>query len=92
LSKPDEGKEAAEPQAEEKAKAKGSKVKDEPVKKKARGAWLRYECDYKTGSITFRNRRCPRCSKVMAQHQGPARWSCGGCGYSEYIRSDSKKG
>lgn len=89
MSESEEAKEGEEPQAEEEAKVKGPPAKEAPAKKKSRGAWLRYEHDYKTGRITLKNRRCPRCSKVMARHQSPARWSCGGCGFSEYIRSNS---
>jgi len=88
LSKPEEAT-VAKPQAKEESKS--ASAKETPArKKKSRGAWLRYEHDYKTGRIALKNRRCPRCSKIMARHQAPDRWSCGSCGYSEYIRSDNK--
>ncbi|RLI29703.1 MAG: 30S ribosomal protein S27ae [Candidatus Hecatellales archaeon] len=55
-----------------------------------KGAWTLYEYDYKTGAIKLKNRKCPRCGKIMARHNNPPRWACGGCGYMEYIRE--KKG
>jgi small subunit ribosomal protein S27Ae len=55
-------------------------------KKKQRGAWQLYEYDYKAGTIKGKNKKCPRCGKTMAMHKDPARWACGGCGYSEYLR------
>jgi small subunit ribosomal protein S27Ae len=45
-----------------------------------------YEYDYDKGEIRLKNRKCPRCGKIMAHHQNPPRWTCGGCGYTEYIR------
>ncbi len=51
-----------------------------------RGAWSLYEYDYNTGKIKLKNKKCPRCGKVMARHENPPRWNCGGCGYTEYIR------
>jgi len=60
-------------------------------RKKRKGAWTRYECDHKTGKITLKNRKCHRCGKVMAKHENPLRWSCGSCGYTEYIRKEKTK-
>lgn len=55
-------------------------------KKKEVGVWKLYEYDYKTGKITLRNRKCPRCGKIMANHKSAIeRWACGECGYTEYI-------
>ncbi|MFP3219829.1 MAG: 30S ribosomal protein S27ae [Candidatus Marsarchaeota archaeon] len=46
-----------------------------------------YDYSYETGKITLKNRKCPRCGSVMAKHTvGGARWSCGKCGYTEYIK------
>jgi len=58
----------------------------EEKKKKKSAAWKKYEIDYKTGKIDLKNKKCSRCSKIMGHHQSPPRWSCGGCGYTEYIR------
>lgn len=53
--------------------------------------WKLYETDYKTGTIKFKGRRCPRCRAFMAYHQSPTpRWACGGCGYTEYERRNSR--
>ncbi|HEV51295.1 MAG TPA: 30S ribosomal protein S27ae [Thermoprotei archaeon] len=46
-----------------------------------------YDYSYETGTITLKNRKCPRCGSVMAKHTvGGARWSCGKCGYTEYVK------
>ncbi|MEM1569594.1 MAG: 30S ribosomal protein S27ae [Candidatus Bathyarchaeia archaeon] len=55
--------------------------------KEAKELWKLYEVDYKNMRITFKGRKCPRCGKFMAHHLNPmSRWSCGGCGYTEYER------
>lgn len=64
----------------------------EAKKKKEIGAWQRYESDYNTGKITLKNRQCPRCNAVMAYHGKPvARWTCGTCAYTEYVKTETKK-
>jgi small subunit ribosomal protein S27Ae len=60
-------------------------------KKRQKGAWTRYEYDYGAGKITLKNRKCHRCGKIMAKHENPLRWSCGSCGYTEYIRKQKTK-
>ncbi len=46
-------------------------------------AWKWYEVDYKTGTIKFLRKKCPRCGSVMAYHKVPKpRWACGKCGYT----------
>ncbi|RLE70906.1 MAG: 30S ribosomal protein S27ae [Thermoprotei archaeon] len=46
-----------------------------------------YEYDYETGRIKLKNRRCPRCSSIMAHHMKPVeRWHCGKCGYTIFVR------
>jgi len=57
-------------------------------KKKETGVWQLYEADYKTGKLTLKNKKCPRCGVLMARHMKPAaRWACGACGYTEYIKT-----
>jgi len=47
---------------------------------------LLYEYDYSTGTITPKNKKCPRCGRFMAHHLKPVeRWHCGYCGYTEYV-------
>lgn len=61
--------------------------------KEPKKLWKLYEIDYKTGSIKFKGRKCPRCGKFMAHHLTPIpRWACGGCGYTEYERKSSNQG
>ncbi|MEM2906116.1 MAG: 30S ribosomal protein S27ae [Candidatus Bathyarchaeia archaeon] len=56
-------------------------------KKPPRRAAQLYEVDYARGTVKLKNRRCPRCSRVMAFHKAPRpRWACGGCNYTEYVR------
>lgn len=38
-----------------------------------------------TGKIKRKNKKCPRCGVFMARHKQPDRWSCGKCGYTEFI-------
>ncbi|MFQ5762896.1 MAG: 30S ribosomal protein S27ae [Candidatus Bathyarchaeia archaeon] len=63
-----------------------SSEEKETGKKKARSRSRIYEFDYQTGSAKLKNRKCSRCGKIMALHPNVNRWSCGGCGYTEYIR------
>lgn len=61
--------------------------KEEPARKPARRAFELYEVDYSGGTVKLKNRKCPRCAKVMALHKTPRpRWACGGCNYTEYVR------
>ncbi|MCX8176466.1 MAG: 30S ribosomal protein S27ae [Candidatus Bathyarchaeota archaeon] len=54
-------------------------------KSKKEGAWKLYTYNYETGEVKLKNKKCPRCrEKIMAHHLNPERWSCGGCGYTEY--------
>lgn len=68
-------------------------MSEEEVKKKKKkeGVWRLYEYDYKTGKITLKNKKCPRCGKITAHHHNPERWACGACGYTEYIGKETKK-
>lgn len=68
-----------------------NKKLSERVRKPEKGVWSRYEVDYQTGKVTFKNKRCPRCKKTMARHDNPSRWACGGCGYMEYIKKAAEK-
>ncbi len=63
----------------------------EKGKGKRKGLGHIYDYDYKSGKVTMKSKKCPRCSKIMAQHQTPPRWSCGGCGYTEYMRKQQEK-
>ncbi len=57
--------------------------------KKERGgkAWKLYEVDYGKKTVKLKNRKCPRCAKIMAFHESPKpRWACGGCNYTEYVK------
>ena len=65
--------------------------KKEKSKGKSKGLWCAYDYDYKSGRVTLKSKKCPRCGKVMAQHQTPQRLSCGGCGYTEYVRKQQEK-
>jgi small subunit ribosomal protein S27Ae len=67
-----------------KAKPKEEKEK-EKEKERGRGAWDIYKIE--NGAVKLTNRKCQRCGKVMAFHKNPqARWSCGGCQYTEYAK------
>jgi len=67
----------------EKAEAKAEKPK--PKERGRRGAWDLYKID--GGTAKLANKKCPRCGKVMAFHKDPqARWACGGCQYTEYVK------
>ena len=46
-----------------------------------------YEYDYSSGKITLKRRLCPRCGRIMAAHEN--RHSCGYCGYTIYLKSES---
>jgi len=66
--------------------------KAEKQKKKEKEIWQLYESDYKTGKVTLKNKKCPRCGAVMAHHAKPvARWACGACGYTEYVKHGPEK-
>lgn len=43
-----------------------------------------YEIDYEKGVIKLKNKLCPRCGKVMANHKD--RWSCGYCHYTIFTQ------
>ncbi|MCS7139146.1 MAG: 30S ribosomal protein S27ae [Candidatus Nezhaarchaeota archaeon] len=43
-----------------------------------------YEVDYIKGKIRLRNKLCPRCGRVMANHKD--RWSCGYCQYTIFTQ------
>lgn len=46
-----------------------------------------YEVDASRASVRLRNRKCPRCGRVMAFHkEGKPRWHCGACNYTEFQR------
>jgi len=78
---------------EKKPEEEAPKVKaPEKKKKEEKKAWQRYEADYKTGKIQLKNKLCPRCTAVMAYHEKPvARWTCGTCAYTEYVKAETKK-
>jgi len=59
-------------------------------KSKKEGVWRLYTYNYETGEIKLKNKKCPRCGKIMAHHLNPERWACGSCGYTEY-RVERKK-
>ncbi|RLE50581.1 MAG: 30S ribosomal protein S27ae [Candidatus Methanomethylicota archaeon] len=51
-----------------------------------------YEYDYATNTIRLKNKKCPRCDRIMAKHETPTpRWACGYCGYTEYIVQKQSK-
>ncbi|HLH45337.1 MAG TPA: 30S ribosomal protein S27ae [bacterium] len=51
-----------------------------------------YEYDYKNMSIKSLRKKCPRCGSNMAYHTvGGARWSCGKCGYTEFVKQKSNE-
>ncbi|MBO3754518.1 MAG: 30S ribosomal protein S27ae [Candidatus Brockarchaeota archaeon] len=46
-----------------------------------------YEVDASKASVRLRNRKCPRCGRVMAFHKEvKPRWHCGACNYTEFQR------
>lgn len=60
---------------------------ERPERKTTRSVSELYDVDYARGTAKLKNRRCPRCAKVMAFHKAPRpRWACGGCNYTEYLR------
>lgn len=73
--------------------AKAPEVKaSEKKKKEEKKAWQRYEVDYNAGKILLKNKLCSRCTAVMAYHANPvARWTCGTCAYTEYVKTETKK-
>lgn len=52
------------------------------AKKKAKGLWGLYE--KKGDSVTLKNRVCPKCTVIMAQHKD--RVVCGKCKYTEFLK------
>jgi small subunit ribosomal protein S27Ae len=47
---------------------------------------LYYEYDVNKWTIRLKNKKCPRCGRVMAHHKKPVeRWHCGYCGYTEFV-------
>lgn len=55
--------------------------------RRKRGLWNLFEYDYKSGVVKLRAEYCPRCRSIMAFHREPiARWYCGRCHYTEYVR------
>lgn len=51
-----------------------------------------YEYDYETGKIRLKNKKCPRCGRVMAHHLKPVeRWHCGHCNYTEFVTAKKKR-
>ena len=46
-----------------------------------------YVIDTRSGTIKPKNRQCPRCGSTMGYHTaGGARWYCGKCHYTEFLR------
>ncbi|MEM2202900.1 MAG: 30S ribosomal protein S27ae [Sulfolobales archaeon] len=46
-----------------------------------------YIIDTKTRSIKLKNKQCPRCGSTMGYYEpGGARWYCGKCHYTEFIK------
>ena len=46
-----------------------------------------YEYDLDNWTIKLKNKKCPRCGKIMAYHESPKqRWTCGSCSYTEFIK------
>ncbi|AAK40759.1 30S ribosomal protein S27ae [Saccharolobus solfataricus] len=42
--------------------------------------------------VKLKNKKCPRCGSIMAHHLKPnERWSCGKCGYTEFIGASKKR-
>ncbi|MEM2925981.1 MAG: 30S ribosomal protein S27ae [Candidatus Bathyarchaeia archaeon] len=55
--------------------------------KRERGIWHLYDVDYAKRIVKLKNRKCPRCSKIMGFHKEPRpRWTCGNCKFTEYVR------
>ena len=60
-------------------------------KKKGRLSSL-YDYKYETKEIKLRNKKCPRCGSIMANHELPVnRWACGSCNYTEFITAAAAK-
>lgn len=58
-------------------------------KKKRPGLGTLYDYNYEKGSITLRNRKCPRCGAIMAHHKGKSpRLTCGSCSYTDFIKEE----
>jgi small subunit ribosomal protein S27Ae len=65
--------------------------KVEKKKKKEKKISSLYEVDYSKNKATLKNKKCSRCGNIMALHQMPVpRWSCGSCGFTDYVKSDRK--
>ena len=46
-----------------------------------------YDYSYEKKNIKLKNRKCPRCGKIMAYHESPKqRWTCGSCSYTEFSK------
>jgi small subunit ribosomal protein S27Ae len=60
--------------------AKPTAKKEKP--KASKGVWKIYEI--KDGSLTRKNKSCPKCGQgfFLAKHKG--RETCGKCGYAEF--------
>jgi small subunit ribosomal protein S27Ae len=61
--------------------AKESDSKGKKAKKKRKKNKLHTAYKVSGNSIERINKKCPKCSVFMANHQD--RWSCGKCGYME---------
>ncbi|BDC19178.1 30S ribosomal protein S27ae [Acidianus sp. HS-5] len=49
-------------------------------------ASVRLYYEISDGKVKLKNKKCPRCGSVMAHHLKPVeRWSCGKCGYTEFV-------
>jgi small subunit ribosomal protein S27Ae len=50
-----------------------------------------YEYDQEKWTIELKNKKCPRCGKIMAFHKTPKqRWTCGSCSYTEFVKKTEK--
>lgn len=48
-----------------------------------------YDYSYEKGSITLKNKKCPRCGAIMAHHKGPVpRLTCGSCSYTDFLKEE----
>ncbi len=82
--------EVEEAKAPEKVQRKPA-GKIERKKKKEKKIGSLYEVDYTKNKAILKNRKCSRCGNIMALHQMPVpRWSCGSCGFTDYVKSDKK--
>ena len=66
--------------AKKKGGSKESKGKKEKKKKAPYKVSKVYEVS--DGSITAKNKKCPKCSVFMGNHKD--RYACGKCGYTEF--------